>query len=135
MPRGNPVNDKAFLVRFRRGGNNQNREAYLWANYPANPSYTPAPAYSWNADRGSPTIVRAGLGNYIVTLPGLAPAGPEFGHVQVTPYGDELRRASVVGWDNSGDDAYAELVLYDASGNPRGRTVRAQLQREGRAGR
>ncbi len=115
-PNGGPADDERFFVRFRRGGNNRDREAYVWASSPANPSYTPPTDYSWNADRGSPSVTRVAIGTYAVTLPGLEPAGTELGHVQVTAYANNNLRAKITGWSSNGTDMVVGVRTTNSNG-------------------
>jgi hypothetical protein len=117
-PTGAPANDAAFTIHYRREGPNDAREAYLWANDPSSASYTPSTFYSWNGDRPDPTITRTATGVYQVTLPGLASAGPEFGHVQVTPYATSLLRAKVSSWGTSSDAVAVTVRCFDGAGTP-----------------
>ncbi|MCA8954219.1 MAG: hypothetical protein KDE27_32220 [Planctomycetes bacterium] len=118
---GNPAPANArFTVHYRSGGNDRDREAYLWANQESAVQYTPAPAYSWNANRADPTIHSPALGYYEVTLPGLGGGSPsgERGNVQVATYGDAMRHAQVERWYTSGADLVVAVRCRDAAGNP-----------------
>jgi len=113
---GGPANSAQFTVSYRYEGDDDRREAYLWANNPSSPSYTPSTTYSWNGNRPDPTIQRISTGRYQVTLPGLAPAGAEGGHVQVTAYNGVMQRAKVRNWSPVGGDQVVYVDVYDTAG-------------------
>ncbi|MEZ6038515.1 MAG: hypothetical protein R3F29_13625 [Planctomycetota bacterium] len=117
-PTGAPANNANFSFSYRFEGPDDARQAHLWANQPSSASYTPAATWLWNGNRADPTITRTSTGNYRVVLPGLAsPTGsPERGHVQVTPFGASLVRASVLSWGNSGADKIVYVRTYAAGG-------------------
>lgn len=114
-PNGAAANDRAFTVQYRRGGNVTLEEAYLWHDSPLSPVHTPNATFSWNADRGAPSIVRNQAGVYAVTLPGLGQGSPG-GHVQVSPYGSIMRRANVTTWFQSGNDLIVNVRVRNAAG-------------------
>lgn len=117
-PAGNPKADGAFTVHWRHGGPASRREAYLWANEPLLPSYSPSSTYSWNGNRGGPLIVRQGTGVYQVSLPGLGTLQPERGNVQVSPHGSQPVRASVSLWSSQSSLLFATVRCFDMAGNP-----------------
>ncbi|MFN3242820.1 MAG: hypothetical protein ACE37K_15070 [Planctomycetota bacterium] len=114
---GVAANDAAFTISYRLEGDDERREAYLWANNPTAASYTPSAIYAWNGNRAAPTIQRLNTGHYRVRLPGLAPLGAEGGHVQVTPYGSSAMRAKVATWNPGGGDQLVDVRTYDATGS------------------
>jgi hypothetical protein len=70
--------------------------AILWADQPTAASYTPNTSFQHNSMNADNTIVRNGVGNYTVTLPGL---GGDGGNVQVTAYGSSgTQRCKVASW-------------------------------------
>ncbi|MCB9876115.1 MAG: hypothetical protein H6835_00810 [Planctomycetes bacterium] len=117
-PTGAPANNANFSFSYRFEGPDTARQAHMWANQPSSASYTPAAAWLWNGNRADPTITRTGPGNYRVLLPGLGVPSwdPEQGHVQVTPYGGALVRASVLSWSNSGNDKVVYVRTFAANG-------------------
>lgn len=115
---GQPANDAAFIVHWRHSGPNERREAYTWANLPTSPSYTPHPSYSWNGNRGAPTITRTAVGTYAVRFPGLSPQGAELGHVQVSPHGTLPVRAKVASWGADTGDMVVQVRCFDFAGAP-----------------
>lgn len=114
---GNPAGDRDFTMQWRYGGNPTAREAYCWANNATASSYTPLGAYSWNGDRGAPTVARTAIGSYTVTFPNLGSTGPEYGNVQVTPYGTSLTRPKVTSWSSGTGDLVALIRVRDVFGN------------------
>ncbi|MCA8947891.1 MAG: hypothetical protein KDE27_00215 [Planctomycetes bacterium] len=114
---GADLSDGAFTVLYREGGDLATRQAYLWANDPSAPTYTPNTSYSWNGNRAAPSITRLAAGHYRVTLPGLATAlFGDGGHVQVTPQSALYRRAKVESWAANGADLRVFVRCLDASG-------------------
>ena len=107
--------DGAFTLVYRVGGRPTDRTAYVWADNPTAASYTPPTNYSFNGNRGNPTIVRTGIGMYVVTLPGLASA---YGHAQVSPIATNIAsRAQVIGWGSTGADMTVTVRTFDRTGS------------------
>ena len=118
-PSGAPVANRAFSFHYRYEGPDSRREAYVWADNPTSTQYTPNLVYSWNGNRAAPSILRSGVGNYAVTLPGLGNvAGSERGHVQVSPYGSSASRAMVRSWYAVGSDLRVLVDCFDMAGAP-----------------
>lgn len=70
--------------------------AVLWADQPTAASYTPNTSFQFSSMNVDNTIVRNGVGNYTVTLPGL---GGDGGNVQVSAYGSSgTQRCKVASW-------------------------------------
>jgi hypothetical protein len=123
---GAPV-DQPFCIHYRVGGPDDMRSAYLWADNPTAPSYTPSPSFMWNGTRGAATITRLGTGYYRVTLPGLGQSPTfEYGNVQVSPFIGisspvTARRAKVENWVPSGpagDDLDVFVLTFNGAGAP-----------------
>jgi hypothetical protein len=72
--------------------------AYLWAEQPTAPSYTPAPGYQFNSSGATNTLVRTGVGAYTALLPNLGTAA---GTVHVTAYGTGSEACKVASWGPS----------------------------------
>ena len=73
--------------------------AYVWADQPTAPAYTPAKAYT--SAPGPVQIKRTGLGQYAVDFGGNVLGGSILGgggNVQVTPYGSQARSCNVKSW-------------------------------------
>src|SRR5712691_4781696 len=69
--------------------------AYLWADQPTSPSYTPPLAYQFNSSAATNTVVRTGVGAYTAMLPYL---GAIAGTVHVTAYGTGSEACKVASW-------------------------------------
>ncbi|MCA8976350.1 MAG: hypothetical protein KDC98_16645, partial [Planctomycetes bacterium] len=115
---GNPVNDRPFAFHYRVGGNQDRREAYLWAEQPTAASYAVNSGTAYVSTGGVPTITRVSTGRYRVTLPGLAATG-ERGNVQVTPQSNTPLHARVEGWTSIGSDLQVNVRCVDQAGLPR----------------
>jgi hypothetical protein len=111
---GNPA-DNSFTALFTAAGAGTGTLAYLWADSPTTPSFTPHPLYSYNSAHRVNTVTRDAVGLWTVRLPGLARPG---GHVQVTPYGDSPARCSVRSWVPSRDDEMVGVACFGADGTP-----------------
>jgi hypothetical protein len=75
--------------------------AYVWADQPTAPSYTPNPNYSFNSIGGPNSITRSSTGNYTVIL---GDFGSNDSNAQVTAYGNVAARCQLTGWKQSFDD-------------------------------
>ncbi|MCR9244040.1 MAG: hypothetical protein NXI31_03340 [bacterium] len=115
---GNPAGDRDFTMLWRYRGNPDARQGYCWANDATAASYTPLAAYSWNGDRGAPTVTRLSTGTYRVDFPNLGGTGPERGSVQITPYGSSMLRAKVTSWQGSTGDLQINVRCTDHLGTP-----------------
>ena len=93
--------------------------AFLWANEPTAPSYTPDLDYQYNPGGGTNTIVRTSTGNYTATLPGLTQTG---GTVIVTAYGSAPAHCQVtdLGQRRSGHKCRRQLHEWNRRGDGRG---------------
>lgn len=89
--------------------------AFVWANQPTSPSYTPDSSYSFNSIGGPNSITRSSPGNYTVIL------GDFQGYdtsVQVTAYGSAAARCEVAGWTGQSDGAHVNVICVNSSGTP-----------------
>jgi hypothetical protein len=68
---------------------------FVAADQPENPLYTPALGYQWNSTGADNIVLRTGVGEYFVKLPGLGGNG---GTVQVSAYGAGPARCKVTNW-------------------------------------
>lgn len=73
--------------------------AWVAAERPTQALYTPTLDYQWNSIGGTNSVLRMGVGDYIVSMPGLGGLG---GNVQVTSYGFGAARCKVQGWSGLG---------------------------------
>jgi hypothetical protein len=89
--------------------------AYLWADQPTAPSYTPSLAYQFNSSGATNTVVRTGVGRYTAKLPNL---GSQTGHVQVTAYGTGSERCKVERWYPSGTTQQVNVRCFTSTGTP-----------------
>ena len=87
--------------------------AYVWANNPTAPAYTPSTSYSYNGSEAV-AIVRTDVGRYAVTFLGLS---TNQGHVQVSAYSDDVR-CHLGGSIAEAVGLVVEVRCYDADGNP-----------------
>ena len=92
------------------------RQAFVWANEPSDPSYTPQPAYSYNSTGGPITVTRTGTGDYSVRFAGLGGNGSAGGHVQATAFGASNHLARVRWWNSTDSDLVAHIRCVDSSG-------------------
>lgn len=104
-----------YQARNKRFGNAAKGIAYLWADQPSTPSYTPSTLFQFNSTGGTNTINRTGVGVYDVLLPGFDKLG---GNVQVSAYGSSAARCKVVTWNQDTPGTTAEVACFDASGAP-----------------
>jgi len=100
--------DARFYVLFLPSGQPTPGLAFAWAGQPTDASYTPPPAYSYNAGGGAITASRSGTGVYNMTFSGLAAPG---GNVQITAFTPD-RRCYTIGWSSSA----VNVACVDAAG-------------------
>ncbi|WP_437998121.1 hypothetical protein WMF26_47500 [Sorangium sp. So ce185] len=112
---GAPVDTLFSIAYVRKSGTGPSHEAYVWADNPTAPAYTPNLTYQFNSSGESNTIERQGVGRYAVTLPSQTAAG---GTVEVTAYGPGSEHCKVSSWAQSGDDAVVYVRCFDSSGAP-----------------
>jgi hypothetical protein len=101
--------DATYSVPAKKGG----ALAYVWADQPTAPSYTPDPFYQFNSKGGTNTVVRQAAGVYTVVLPKL---GADNGTVKVTTYGPVSTRCKVVYWFPSGTDQTVTVECFNSAG-------------------
>jgi choice-of-anchor B domain-containing protein len=89
---------------------------YAWADQPAAAIYEPSPTYAFNSAGGPITVNRQGTGRYSVRFAGLGGQGTVGGNVEVTPYGTDLVRCKVDGWNSGSADFIANVVCFDPAG-------------------
>jgi hypothetical protein len=108
---GAPINS-SFVVRYGRATVSF-PAAYLWADQPSNPSYTPTSSYSYNSTGGSNTIQRPATGTYTVNLPGLGGAN---GSVMVTAHGSSSTHCNLLRWGSGPGNRPIEVRCWDTTG-------------------
>jgi len=116
-PGGTPTDSKFTILYQKRGtsfGSDTQGIAFLLADQPTNPSYTPNTNYQYNSTGGTNLVVRSSTGLYVAILPGLYPFG---GDVQVTAYGTS-GRCYVVDWNpiDIEETLGVKVACVDASG-------------------
>jgi hypothetical protein len=113
---GAPV-DARFTVLFQSHSDfspySDGAAAYLWANNPTSPSYTPSTTYQFNSEGLSNTITRSGPGVYDVRVAGIDAIG---GTALVTAYGSSSHRCKVGYWGQSGADTVVRVYCHDTNG-------------------
>jgi len=87
--------------------------AYVWADEPTTSSYTPPHRDSKNSTGADNTIIRDGVGDYVVTFPGLASVGG--GTVDVTGF-DTSGYCKVADWNPSGTAMTANILCFAPGG-------------------
>ena len=87
--------------------------AFLWANEPTSPSYTPDLDYQYNPGGGTNTIVRNSTGNYTATLPGLTRRG---GTVIVTADGSSPAHCQVSDWGSNSSGTTVDVNCTNGAG-------------------
>ena len=114
---GAPANSDFTILYEARGGDFGNANAglaYMYADKPTAPSYSPD--RSFNSTGGANSIARNSVGSWTVTIPGLTKVG---GEVQVTE--QELQggaRCVTAGWGSSGSGTSVNVLCFDATGAP-----------------
>jgi hypothetical protein len=107
--------DTQFDAAYIRPTSSPRPFAYLWANDEMNPSYTPSTFHQFNSSGGVNTITRSGVGNYTVTLAGLASDG---GTVKVTAFNAAANWCKIEWWAPSGANEQVEVRCFDTAGAP-----------------
>jgi hypothetical protein len=111
---GAPI-DTYFTASFSQAQSSAARVAYVWANNPTSPSYTPSTSYNFNPSGALNTITRLGTGYYDVQLPNMATSG---GDVELTAYGSDSSRCKVSNWSPLGSTEYVYVRCYNTAGAP-----------------
>ena len=89
--------------------------AFLWANQPTSPSYSPSSSYSYNSMGGTNIINRDTVGLYFAFLPGIHTNG---GNPQVTAYGSTAAHCEVVDWYHNRAGVNVVVQCVNAAGQP-----------------
>jgi len=104
--------------------------SYAWAYSPTAASYTLTGSYQvgkvscctdgggypFGPTQAPGTITRSAVGTYNVKFPGLATLATSPSNVKVTGYGYGSDTCKVTGWYQSGNDAFANVACFNASG-------------------
>lgn len=94
------------------------RFGYIWADASSTPSYTVDNDYEYLSSGAKASITRAGLGDYAVTMTGLAAGPGQRTNVQVSAYSTGSAYCQLNGWQNSGADLVAGVRCFNAAGAP-----------------
>jgi hypothetical protein len=95
---GNPIlADFSLFYQARTTAPATGKIAFLWANHPSAPSYTPAAHYNFNSTGTRNTVSRQSTGTYLASLPGMTAKG---GNPQVTAYNPAAARCEVTSWSH-----------------------------------
>jgi hypothetical protein len=113
-PAGGLINS-GFVVRYGRVSGWTYPSAYLWADQPSAPAYSPSAAYSHNSTGVANTITRAAVGTYTVNLPGL---GGTNGNVLVSAHGTSSTHCNVLSWGSSPGNRPIEVRCWSTAGVP-----------------
>lgn len=89
---------------------------YVWANEPTSTKYKPEKVYSKNSTGAHNSVVRNGVGNYVVTFPGLAGASANGGTVDVTGY-ETSGYCKAAGWRTIGTAVALNVVCFAPGGD------------------
>ena len=89
-------------------------KAWVWADQPTAPNYTPSTSYQYNSGRGINQISRLGVGQYQIDLPGLGTSG---GMAQVSAYNGN-HYCKVVNWVNIDGTQRIRVNCFSANGLP-----------------
>jgi hypothetical protein len=111
--------DSQFVLSYANlTGTRNHHLGYVFANQPANASYTPPLNYQYNSTGAANTVTKlAGqVGKYMVRMPGLA--GATTGNVQVTAYGPGSEWCNVWNWGPNGTAQHVQVNCFDAAGAP-----------------
>ena len=112
--------------------NNTLSFSYAWAYSPSSASYTlggsyqrgvvscctDGAGYEFGPEQAPGTITRYSTGSYNVKFPGLASLNGSPSNVKVTGYGSGSDTCKVTGWYTSGNDAFANVACFSATGTP-----------------
>jgi hypothetical protein len=97
--KGNPIlGNFSLFYQARTRAPAKGAIAFLLANRPTRPSYTPALNYNFNSTRQRNTVNRDNIGVYRAFLPGMTTIG---GNPQVTAYGGSAARCEVAKWSQN----------------------------------
>jgi hypothetical protein len=104
--------DVTYAVRTEHTG----RYAYLWADQPASPSYTPLFDHQFNSAGLTNTITHDSIGHYAVHLPGVN-GGANGGTVKVTP--EQGKLCNVSSWGSNDVEVVVFVRCFNLDGTPR----------------
>ena len=115
-PAGPPADTWTAVQFYSATGNDALETAYLWADSPTAPTYTPSSLYSYNSSGGTNIVSHgSGAGDYLAYLPGLASLG---GNPHVTAYGGGASYCKLASWYHAIGGAFVVVHCFDASGAP-----------------
>lgn len=116
-PAGLPVDDLTVVQYYHAAGTDSLQTAYLWADSPAAPSYTPSLLYSYNSSGGVNQIMHGvEAGEYLAVLPGMTARG---GDPHVTAYGVGIGdHCKVTTWYQGSGCTYVGVRCFKATGEP-----------------
>lgn len=104
----------AAATAYAAGNDNKGQiAAYVWADQPANASYSPNGTYQFNITKGANSITRTAAGAYTVKLAGVKTSG---GHAQVTSYGAANDHCKIVSWNPAGADETVKVACFNGAG-------------------
>jgi hypothetical protein len=94
--------DSMWSLRYtdRHVANDARRGAYVWANNPTSPLYTPSATYRWHSQGNVITISRSGTGSYLVRIPNMVAYNRT--SAMVTGYGSSNTTCAVGSWVSDG---------------------------------
>ncbi|MGE0439788.1 MAG: Ig-like domain-containing protein [Gemmatimonadales bacterium] len=94
------------------------RTAYLWANDPSSPSYSPSATYEHLSSGAHATITRSAVGSYAVSLPGLGATGAQRTNVQISASGTGPAFCKAAGWASAREDLTVQVRCFEPGGAP-----------------
>jgi hypothetical protein len=106
--------DAFFSASYAAPKQNPGDIGFVWANNATSAAYTPSLGFQFNSSGATNTIVRSGVGNYLVYLPWLGNAAS--GHVKVTAYGSDSNICKVGWWGQQGGLRIINVLCYTAAG-------------------
>jgi hypothetical protein len=87
--------------------------AYVLANEPTNPVYSPSADHQASSTGSPSTVFRTGVGSYTVALSGLGTPG---GHAQVSSFGDVSRFCTVTLWQQLDANEEIRVRCFEVGG-------------------
>src|SRR6516162_4977758 len=111
---GNPIlADFSLFYQARTTAPATGKIAFLWANHPTAPSYTPAAHWNFNSTGARNTINRENTGVYLAFLPGMT---AKSGNPQVTAYNRTAVRCEVADWFHNQVGATVSVLCVNSAG-------------------
>jgi hypothetical protein len=107
--------DSQFDIAYSTRTEQKGRYAYVWADQPASPSYTPIADHQFNSKGLTNTITHSAIGRYAVHLPGLE-GGTNGGTVKVTAERSHL--CNVSSWGHNDVEVVVFVRCFDFDGEP-----------------